>query len=262
MDGSVNPFSHPDAVATSNYSRYDGRVLRRRPSGEVAAPIANLVHDSLRALVLSDQFVCAGGKSAFRHDSYGFGFYESLAAPASAAGLARDLCTFIDELSDAEGSFTTFIASVAGPHPPDEAAFEQDLWGTLQHLHDLDAPHHRWDPKVSDDPADPRFSFSFGGRAFFIIGMHAASSRAARRFAWPTLIFNPHQQFERLRENGDYGRFRQMIRAADVRLQGEANPMLADFGSRSEAMQYSGRSVTEAWRCPFHTTPTHDSAKD
>jgi len=31
---------------------------------------------------------------------------------------------------------------------------------------------------------------------------------------------------------------------------------------RSEAMQYSGRSVTEAWRCPFHTTPTHDSAKD
>ena len=95
-----------------------------------------------------------------------------------------------------------------------------------------------------------------------MIGIHAASSRVARRFAWPTLIFNPHRQFDELRAEGDFGRFRQVIRRGEMRLQGDANPMLADFGTRSEAMQYSGRRVSAAWTCPFHTRPADDSSQD
>jgi uncharacterized protein len=258
----MNPFTQPDALANSNYSRYEGGQLRRSDSGEPPTALTSFVHHGLRALVLNDQFVCVGGKSAFRHGAYGFGMYAELGSRASAAGLARDLCSFIDDLPSFGDSLSSYVASFTGPHPADEAAFEDGLWATLQALNDLDAPHHRWDPGVSSDPADPQFSFSFGGTAFFVVGLHAASSRMARRFAWPTLVFNPHRQFEQLREGGDFSRFQQVIRRGETRLQGDINPMLADFGNRSEAMQYSGRRVSGAWQCPFHARPDDDSTKD
>jgi len=81
--------------------------------------------------------------------------------------------------------------------------------------------------------------------------MHANSSRDARRFPWPALIFNPHEQFERLRADGKWKRMQETIRKRDETLQGSINPMLTDFGVRSEARQYSGRQVDETWRAPF-----------
>jgi FPC/CPF motif-containing protein YcgG len=81
--------------------------------------------------------------------------------------------------------------------------------------------------------------------------MHANSSRDARRFPWPTLIFNPHEQFERLRSDGKWKHMQETIRQRDVQLQGSINPMLSDFGEQSEARQYSGRPVEEDWRAPF-----------
>ena len=135
-----------------------------------------------------------------------------------------------------------------------EAEFERQLWIQLQGLHDRDDPSSLWDPAVSDDPGDPRFSFSFAGTALFVIGLHPESSRIARRFAWPALVFNPHAQFERLRREGRFDHLRDRIRARDEALQGHLNPNLADFGEQSEARQYSGRDTTkDAWRCPFHS---------
>jgi FPC/CPF motif-containing protein YcgG len=127
----------------------------------------------------------------------------------------------------------------------------------LQQLHDLDAPHHSWDPAVNADPDDAEFAFSFAGTAFFVIGLHAGSSRAARRFAWPTLVFNPHRQFEQLRHDGRYSRFQEVIRRAETGLQGTVNPMLGEHGSLSQAAQYSGRRVEDGWRCPFQR---HDAS--
>jgi FPC/CPF motif-containing protein YcgG len=92
--------------------------------------------------------------------------------------------------------------------------------------------------------------------AFFVVGLHPASSRFARRFAWPTLVFNAHHQFERLRSEGGYARMQEVIRARERKLQGTLNPNLGDFGVRSEARQYSGRPVQEGWRCPFHAGDT------
>jgi FPC/CPF motif-containing protein YcgG len=258
---SMNPFHDPVALANSSYSLFDGRRLVRA-DGTAASPLMKLVHDGVRALVLNDQFPCVGGKSALRHGTYRFGLYSELACDASAAGLAHDLFAFSTELPSLGDAFTTFIASFGGPHPADEITFERDLWKTLQTLHDLDTGHHRWDPGVSDDPADPRFSFSFAGVAFFVIGLHAGSSRAARRFAWPTLVFNPHRQFERLRDDGEYARFQRVIRRSETSLQGDVNPMVADFGTRSEAMQYSGRQVDERWVCPFHAHAHDDPPAD
>jgi len=248
----MNPFSDPVAIANSSYALYDGRDLIRGDTGDPASPLCHFVHDAVRALVLNDQFSCLGGKSSFRQGTYRFGLYSQLGHPDAAAGLARDLCTFAGELPAFGDAFSTYVASFSRPNPPDEAAFERDLWKTLQLLHDFDVPHHQWDPSVSDDPDDPRFAFSFAGVAFFVIGLHAGSSRAARRCAWPTLVFNSHRQFEQLRQRGGYARFQRVIRERDERLQGEPNPMVADFGTRSEAVQYAGRRVDGPWSCPFH----------
>ena len=81
--------------------------------------------------------------------------------------------------------------------------------------------------------------------------MHPASSRHARRFAWPLLVFNAHEQFERLRAQGRFEKLRALIREREWALQGSLNPNLGDFGERSEARQYAGRSVEGEWRCPF-----------
>ena len=105
---------------------------------------------------------------------------------------------------------------------------------------------------MSDDPNDPHFEFSFAGRACFVVGIHPASSRWTRRFAWPTLVFNAHFQFEELRTAGKYGRMQDVMRTRDRHLQGSINANLADFGDHSDARQYSGRPVEDAWQCPFH----------
>lgn len=86
------------------------------------------------------------------------------------------------------------------------------------------------DPRVSEDPDDPHFSLSFGGEAFFIVGLHPRVSRPARRFERPALVFNLHDQFEKLRAAGVYGKMRSTIVARDVALAGSANPMLARRG--------------------------------
>jgi FPC/CPF motif-containing protein YcgG len=119
----------------------------------------------------------------------------------------------------------------------------------LQQVNALDAGP--WASDRRSDPASPEFSFSFAGTGYFIVGLHAGSSRLARRFAWPTLVFNPHHQFDRLRADGHYSRFQEAIRSREVALQGTLNPMLQNFGEASEARQYSGRAVPETWRCPF-----------
>jgi FPC/CPF motif-containing protein YcgG len=250
MAVTTNPFDSRLSMTYSNSCRPDGNRLLTADDGR-ASTLTEFVHHGFRALVLDDHFTCVGAKAAIRQGGYRFGLYPTLGTAEAAAGLARDLCTFVAERRSFDSAFVTFVASFTGTPPPDEAAFERDLWTTLQRLHGLDARFHDWDPAVQADPADPMFSFSFAETALFVVGLHAASSRATRRFAWPTLIFNPHDQFEHLRLTGQYAKFQDVIRAGEQRLQGTVNPMLATFGERSEAAQYSGRQVDDGWGCPF-----------
>ena len=156
-----------------------------------------------------------------------------------------------DTIQRVTSEYATFIAIFERPGQTDEIEFENLFWKQLRLLHRHDAAQFDWDPNVASDPTDPHFSFSFGGQALYVIGMHANSSRTARRFPWPALVFNPHEQFERLRADGKWQRMQGTIRQRDVELQGTINPMLSDFGERSEARQYSGRAVGENWRAPF-----------
>jgi FPC/CPF motif-containing protein YcgG len=166
--------------------------------------------------------------------------------------LAADLRAYVAAASPSGSPLTALVAVFPARPPLTEQAFERRLWTQLQHLHACD--DGGWDPAASADPDDPRFSFSFMNRALFIVGLHPESSRIARRFAWPALVFNPRAQFDRLRATGRFERLRAAIREREIALQGTLNPNLADFGERSEATQYSGRPTEADWRCPFHRT--------
>ncbi len=115
-------------------------------------------------------------------------------------------------------------------------------------------------PGWPTDPDNPHFSLSFGGEAFFVVGLHPNASRPARRFSSPVLVFNLHAQFERLRAEGRYEKLRASILERDTALAGSVNPMLARHGDSSEARQYSGRVVGAEWRCPLQGRPDGPSA--
>lgn len=265
---SPNPFRTRQALHHSSYSRLDGSRLVGLPGGQDPTPAHRFAHESLRATILNSGYPCLGAQAAIRSGRYAMGLYEELASERISQGLAYDLFEFVGEQDSWDPHLSTFIACFTAPVALDEPAFERALWRQLQRLHELDRKHHAWDPAVSDDPTNPRFSFSFAGRAYFVVGLHAANSRWSRRFVWPTLVFNAHRQFERLRVRRRLNTMQRRIRQRDQALQGNLNPNLSEFGDASEARQYSGRAVESAWRCPFHspadetdgTEPREDSA--
>jgi FPC/CPF motif-containing protein YcgG len=135
------------------------------------------------------------------------------------------------------------------------AGFEGLLWRQLRLLHERDTAE--WDPSVSSDPGDPRFAFSFGGRAFFVVGLAPSGERWARTFPWPLLAFNAHRQFRELRTSGKFERIQEVVRERDEALEGDLNPNLSDWGSHTEARQYSGREVEDDWTCPVQFGETN-----
>jgi len=254
VDAIENPFDSKEAIQSSNYAGFvDKKLVAGEDLSEKPEPLLGFIHDSFRALVLNPQFSCVGAKSAIQQGGYRFGHYEELAAPESTAGLARDLFRFLQEQPLLDGEFSTFVATFSNPIIHSEEQFEKMLWQQLQLLYELDAPLHPWDPQVSDDPDNPHFAFSFATQSFFVVGLHPVASRYTRRFAWPTLVFNLHAQFEELRENGRFERMQEVIRARENALQGSLNENLTDYGSKSDARQYSGRPVGDDWHCPFST---------
>ena len=148
-----------------------------------------------------------------------------------------------------------------GPQIINEEMFDALLWQRLQALEILDAENYKYDNRVEADPASAKFSFSIKEEAFYIIGLHAASSRQARRFIHPTLVFNPHAQFEQLRASSKYDAMKNTVRKRDIAFSGSVNPMLQDFGEASEVFQYSGRKYDDSWKCPLkitHATTKHN----
>jgi FPC/CPF motif-containing protein YcgG len=258
-----NPLSDDDAVRSdSSYLGLEGEHLQNRlnPFHSVTAQESS-VHDGLVSTVLANSFPCVAARSTFNRRGYRFGLYPQLATQRSARALCHDLYEFAHEFPDASDQFHTFMAVFPSTTAGSEADFEKMLWQQLQLMHEVDAEHFDWSPAVSSDPEDAKFSYSIGRRAFFVVGLSPVASRRARVTPWPVLVFNPHDQFERLREAGKYDGLQAAIRARDLKLQGTINPVLTNFGERSETRQYSGRPVSEEWRCPFHNVRHGEEAR-
>ncbi|MEQ8345461.1 MAG: guanitoxin biosynthesis heme-dependent pre-guanitoxin N-hydroxylase GntA [Sneathiellaceae bacterium] len=206
------------------------------------------------------RFPCVGAKSALAKDQMHFFVGRCLTDASDDARLLSAIYRFIAAYRRDRAPFTTFVAIFQLPRDLSEIAFERAMWRRLQALHRLDARRYRWDPRVSPDAGSPQFSFSLMAEACFIVGLHGAASRRARRFAWPTLVLNLHDQFEQLRDDGRFEPLKATIRERDTELDGAPNPMAASHGEVSEARQYSGRQVGSDWRCPFHAEPEETAA--
>lgn len=202
--------------------------------------------------ILGPEYPCLGARSVFKRERATLVLHDDLEAPETARALLEQLREYAATVDPEEG-FVSFVAGFRGPEVRDEKHFEEMLWGLLQRLHDVD--EQPWAPEVSADPNDPHFAFSIAGTPFFIVGLHPKASREARRMPLPVLVFNLHEQFESLREEGGFERMRDTIRRRDEELQGSINPMVSDHGETSEARQYSGRKLEKAWEAPFEPDP-------
>lgn len=213
--------------------------------------LTNDTDASIAAFLDSQAYPCVGAKSALRKQQITFRQYGPMTEATHDRDILNDIYSFIAAYRESGSLFQSFIMAFTGPDFATERHFEQALWQRLQKLHDLDQKQFDWDDRVAVDPDEAGFSFSLGGEAFFIIGLHPGASRASRRFAHPALVMNMHDQFERLRADGRYDRMREVIRERDEAFCGSPNPVLRNFGEQSEARQYSGRDVSADWKCPF-----------
>lgn len=216
--------------------------------------------NSFQEFIAENEFPCVGAKSALRRDQTRFWTGRDLRDGSQDQELLSALYDFIDWYKRDGAMFATFVAIFDGPVELSEKEFERALWSRLEALHVLDARDYAWDDKVSQDPDSNFFGFSLKSEACFVVGLHDNSSRAARRFDRPTLVFNLHEQFQKLREEGRFEPLQNAIRKRDAELDGSINPMLADHGEDTEAKQYSGREVGDEWRCPFQPAERENAA--
>ena len=220
-------------------------------------PLALQFQDAIRA----PAFPCVGAKAALSKGNMQFLVARDIRSAWDDLRVHAALRRFVADYRSDTTLFRSLILLFEQEADLNEGAFEHAMWDRLQSLSDKD----EWlgqepDPRVSDDPEDPHFSLSFAGEGFFVVGLHPNASRPARQFPRAALVFNLHDQFERLRAEGRYEKLRESILDRDVKLAGSINPMLARHGTSSEARQYSGRAVEDDWKCPFSGRRRFDDA--
>ncbi|WP_460612391.1 MULTISPECIES: guanitoxin biosynthesis heme-dependent pre-guanitoxin N-hydroxylase GntA [Hymenobacter] len=223
----------------------------------------NIYTNEYLSFINKKEFPCVAAKTALTWQQLHCHVVDHLACPKDDAAILEFIYDFVDTYRQSDKLYHSAAVIFKGPETPNEALFEELFWQRLQALSNLDAQRYGYDRRVVSDPTSPDFSFSLKEEAFFVIGLHPGSSRPARRFAYPTLVFNAHAQFEQIRSNGSYDKLRNTIRTRDVAYAGSINPMLQDFGEASEAYQYSGKAYDQAWKCPFlsqHDAANHHSA--
>lgn len=208
------------------------------------------IRQEYKEFILDKNHPCVMANAVFMQDNYQLRVFDKMDNDDNIDPILEIIENYLERYDFESNDFESLMVCFKNSHFESEKAFEDSLWNFLQKLHDEDDVS--WDDEVSDDPDSPNFSFSIKGKAFYIIGMHPNSSRLARQTPYPTVVFNLHWQFERLREMGTYQAVKKRIRRRDKKLQGHINPVLRDFGSDSETKQYSGRNVEKEWKCPFH----------
>lgn len=196
-------------------------------------------------------FPCLAAKTAVSRGQIHFFEAGSIDSAQSDSRLLEALTQYARCSVGGGLAFQSFVALFPGSAKTTPEQFETSLWQRLQGLHERDARTFAWDPSVSCDPTSDHFSMSLGGHAFYVVGTHPGSERRARRTPVTAMVFNLHSQFEQLRREGRYTRFRDEIIRRDIAFEGHLNTMLAAHGQSSEARQYSGRMVDDEWRCPF-----------
>ena len=196
-------------------------------------------------------FPCVAAKAALSRNHIQCMVASHMACPADDKTILQYLYSFVDRYRASEESYHSAAVIFKEPVEINETLFDTLLWQRLNSLASLDKQNYTHDLRVDSDPNSPRYSFSLKEEAFFILGLHPGSSRRSRQFKYPALVFNPHAEFEKLRNSDRYTRMKEVVRKRDVEFSGSVNPMLADFGEASEVYQYSGIRYNSEWTCPL-----------
>jgi hypothetical protein len=197
------------------------------------------------------EFPCVAAKAALARNHINSFVANHMACPASDAEILRFMYDFVDQYRASDDSYHSAAVMFKGPDATDEETFDALLWDRLKALSILDKANYEHDPRVDANPEAPNYSYSLKSEAFFVVGLHPGSERKSRRFKYPTLIFNPHAEFEKLRKLNRYEKLKRVVRARDMMYSGSVNPMLDDFGNCSEVNQYSGKRHGDQWKCPL-----------
>ena len=207
-------------------------------------------------------FACIAAKAALDKQQIKCFAAGHMACPKDDYTILNFLYSFIDQYRESDGLYHSAAVIFKEPDIKEESQFEELMWQRLQSLSDMDAQRYKYDERVNADIHSPDFSFSLKEESLYIIALHPASSRPLRRFKYPALVFNPHMQFEQLRQEGKYDAMKYAVRKRDLAYSGSVNPMLNDFGEVSEIFQYSGREYDANWECPLkinHSIHEHNS---
>ncbi len=210
----------------------------------------NTISEHFLDFLREKDFPCVAAKNASEKDTLKILEADHLACPKDDKAILSFLYDFTEVYRKTSGGFHSAAIIFKGPQQITEEEFEQLIWQRLEALYVLDSARFPHDARVNADPSSPEYSFSLMEEAFFIIGLHPQSSRPARRFENPVLVFNPHAQFDAMKKDQRYEKMKTIVRKRDLAFSGSLNPMLTDFGEASEAYQYSGKNYLEDNKCP------------
>lgn len=209
--------------------------------------IINSFHSFLRQV----DFPCVAAKDACARGNIKIMIAGHMACPVNDEVILSFIYDFVNNYRQHHKGFQSVAIIFKEPLCNSEEMFEILMWQRLQSLRNLDAKYFEYDKRVSPEPSSAAFSYSLMEEAFFVLALHPFSSRPARRFQYPALIFNPHEQFVQMKAGATYDKMKTIVRKRDMIYSGSLNPMLNDFGETSEALQYSGIAYSNGWQCPL-----------
>lgn len=201
---------------------------------------------------MQKNYPCTAAIQSSTRGEYVVGVYEDFGSARFWREIREDLRAFLEEQKRTDSTFLTYWAVFQGRSEFTEEDFETRLWKELSHLSSIEQRSTDWPTLESADPQTPGFCLSIEGHEFFVVGLHPGSSRTARRFSQPALVFNAIAQFENLERSGEYEQMKETIRKRDMRFQGSVNPLVLKYGDQWESIQFSGKDNPPNWRCPFH----------
>jgi hypothetical protein len=213
---------------------------------------AKVIIGKWNAFVDDKFFPCVAAKTAAFRQQMKVMVAGHMGCPKDDAQILEFMYSFVDDYRANGNLFQSAVILFNQPTVISESLYDTFFWQRLQEIERRDRVRFDPDPRVDSNPESPNFSYSIKEEAFFIIGLHPASSRPSRRFSSPAIVFNPHAQFEQLRNSGQYSKMKNIIRKRDVNYSGSINPMLDDYGDASEVYQYTGQRLAKTWQCPLN----------
>lgn len=208
-------------------------------------------NQELKEFINDVSFPCIMAKAVMKTGFLSSHLIPDIETEESIRDTLKKMYGFIDDFRSTSKSLSSFVLMLDKKEYASYEIFEQHFWKFLARLHELDKKSYPYDPRVSSDPRNDNFSYSIKSEAFFILILHPDSPRWARRFKYPAIVFNPHVQFENLRERNLFKKIQNVIRKKDKLLQGQINPMLNDYGERSEVFQYTGKVYSSYDQIPL-----------